>query len=534
VSLVAIWSGTILTPSLLTVHDYNVLMKDFPLNELLAATDLQKLQESVNMVFGHLNKKLKLSCAHLHRRLAGEVLTIRACRPYPVRRALPLVEAISRDLNSQLLRVLSTQRLTYLDYPLFERAMSTCQAVFDAWDDSFKEFTNVAREVTRKRSEKFIPIKIAPVHAKLQERVLYFRQFRKQHHQLQVMVGPLRAEAMRRTTTTTTAGEREEDDSAHDAEAKREWASTLGDIDMEAEVRQAYESVKEVDILDVSAEGTSFWISAETAYNERVARVENHIISRLRDRLGAARNANEMFRVFSKFNALFVRPKIRGAIAEYQTQLIDSVKDDIRALQDKFKLGYQSSEAYAMAQLRDQPPVSGAITWSKQIERQLYYYMKRVEDVLGKEWSHYAEGQRLQTESQSFREKLNPRPIYEAWLADINRRNLQISGRLFNITKSRQQNGELQLVVNFDAQIISLFKEVRNLLWLGYQVPHTISNVAKDAKRVYPYAVSLMETVRTYTQTVAKLEANPEIAPLVAAVHKRAQDQIVKGESGSR
>jgi hypothetical protein len=27
-----------------------------------------------------------------------------------------------------------------------------------------------------------------------------------------------------------------------------------------------------------------------------------------------------------------------------------------------------------------------------------------------------------------------------------------------------------------------------------------------------------METVRTYTQTVAKLEANPEIAPLVAAV----------------
>ena len=464
---------------------------------------------------------------------ADESIDPSQCRPYPVRRALPLVEAISRDLNSQLLRVLSTQRLTYLDYPLFERAMSTCQAVFDAWDDSFKEFTNVAREVTRKRSEKFIPIKIAPVHAKLQERVLYFRQFRKQHHQLQVMVGPLRAEARRRTTTTATAGEREEEDSAHDAEAKREWASTLGDIDMEAEVRQAYESVKDVDILDVSAEGTSFWISAETAYNERVARVENHIISRLRDRLGAARNANEMFRVFSKFNALFVRPKIRGAIAEYQTQLIDSVKDDIRALQDKFKLGYQSSEAYAMAQLRDQPPVSGAITWSKQIERQLYYYMKRVEDVLGKEWSHYAEGQRLQTESQSFREKLNPRPIYEAWLADINRRNLQISGRLFNITKSRQQNGELQLVVNFDAQIISLFKEVRNLLWLGYQVPHTIGNVAKDAKRVYPYAVSLMETVRTYTQTVAKLEANPEIAPLVAAVHKRAQDQIVKGESGT-
>ena len=62
----------------------------------------------------------------------------------------------------------------------------------------------------------------------------------------------------------------------------------------------------------VAAEGFEIWATAETAYNERVARVENQIISRLRDRLGGARNANEMFRVFSKFNALFVRPKIRG------------------------------------------------------------------------------------------------------------------------------------------------------------------------------------------------------------------------------
>jgi len=58
-------------------------------------------------------------------------------------------------------------------------------------------------------------------------------------------------------------------------------------------------------------EGQEIWVTAENAYNERVARVENQIIAKLRDRLGTARNANEMFRVFSKFNALFVRPKVR-------------------------------------------------------------------------------------------------------------------------------------------------------------------------------------------------------------------------------
>jgi dynein heavy chain 1 len=35
------------------------------------------------------------------------------------------------------------------------------------WGDLIKEFTNVTREVTRKRSEKFIPIKVQPAHAKL-------------------------------------------------------------------------------------------------------------------------------------------------------------------------------------------------------------------------------------------------------------------------------------------------------------------------------------------------------------------------------
>lgn len=76
------------------VHKYNQLMKDFPLNELLSATDLDKIQESLILIFGHINRKLRVA-------------------PYPIRRALPLVEAISQDFNEQLTRVLTSQRLLY-------------------------------------------------------------------------------------------------------------------------------------------------------------------------------------------------------------------------------------------------------------------------------------------------------------------------------------------------------------------------------------------------------------------------------------
>ncbi|KAF9481287.1 cytoplasmic dynein heavy chain 1 [Pholiota conissans] len=467
------------------VHKYNQLMKDFPLNELLSATDLDKVQESLVLIFGHINRKLRLS-------------------PYPIRRALPLVEAISRDFNDQLLRILTSHRLPYTPYDTFERLLSQTTAIFRTWDDQIKEFTNVAREVTRKRNERFIPIKVVPAHAKLQERTRYLRDWRKQHEQLAVMTGP--------TKGLGGVG-----------------GTEVGGMDMEEEVKEAYEVVKRIDVLDVSVEGTEIWVAAENAYNERVSRVENQIIARLRDRLGTARNANEMFRVFSKFNALFVRAKIRGAIQEYQTQLIDSVKEDIKHLHEKFKTQYRFSEAYHMSQMRDLPPIAGAIIWARQIERQLQTYMKRVEDVLGKGWEHYAEGQKLQSESVAFRKKLDTRPVFEAWLQDINRRNMGVDGRLFEIVRLR--GGGFQLAVNFDPQIITLFKEVRNLLWLNFQVPHAISNMAKDAKRVYPHAVSLMETVRTYGQTLDLVEANKGIEWLVAEYRNESQRMISKGMS---
>ncbi|KAJ2157684.1 dynein heavy chain [Coemansia sp. RSA 552] len=462
------------------VSRYNVLMKDFPVNELLAATDIGRISTAIELIFAHINKKLKLTA-------------------YPVRRALPLVEALSRDFNSQLGKVLGHVRLMHVPYADFDLLFRETQGAFDAWESQVKEFANLARDITRKRSEKFIPIKIRAAHAPLQERLSFVHQFREQHEQLQ------------QTIVRVMGGDGSDDSSA------------IG------EIRLAYDIVKIVDILDVTAEGTELWERAETSYNERVARVENQIIVRLRDRLATARNASEMFRVFSKFNALFVRPKIRGAIQEYQTQLISSVKEDIRRLHDTFKRHYRRSEAYTMSQLRDVPPVSGAIIWIRQIERQLDMYMRRVEDVLGTGWELYAEGQRLQADSASFRRKLDTRPLYDAWFSEISRRDLTVAGRVFLVTRHRATGLMFQLNVSFDAQLITLFKEVRELLWLGFQVPHTLVNMARDGRRVYPFAVSLMETTKIYRQTSHRLQQHPDVLSLAAGYRRDVMLCIERG-----
>ncbi|CAK7266377.1 dynein heavy chain [Sporothrix epigloea] len=495
------------------VQKYNQLMRDFPLDELLSATALAKVEDSVVQIFGHLNKKLRIC-------------------PYPMRRALALVESISGDLDDAMHRLLLGTELVDLDYGEFTRVMNATNRIFNAWDDNVKEFTNVGREVTRRRNDKFILIKVNPRHAQLENRIKYIQKFRLNHEQLQ-------------QTIVTVLGTEESNASADGTDASAVMsgaaaasASGFGgpsgfedtsDVNAVEEVRQAWEALRNVDLLDVTPEGTAKWARAENTYNERTARVENSIIARLRDRLATAKNANEMFRVFSKFNALFVRPKIRGAIAEYQTQLIDNVKQAIAALHERFKQQYGHSEAHAMATLHDLPPVSGAIIWARQIECQLDNYMKKVEDVLGADWALHAEGQKLENESIQFRKKLKTAPIFDAWAKDTMRREVSIAGRLFSIKRVRSAGNTLELGVNFDPQVIALFKETRNLIWLNYSVPHAVNSVAKDAKRVYPYAVSLMESVRTFSQTLRTINEMPEVSMLLNGHRNNVYALVAKG-----
>ena len=481
------------------VQKYNQLMRDFPLDELLAATSLQKIQDSVISIFNHLNRKLRIC-------------------PYPIARALPLVTAISGDLETQLRSLLHGRTLMHLDFKDFEAVIEIAEGIWATWDENVKDFTNVAREVTRRRAEKFIPIKVVSRHVKLQERLNYVNTFRVNHEQLQrTIVNVLGTKPSSAASTQELSSD------------PVVLVEEIGDVDAVEEVAQAYAALKDVDVLDVSPEGTQIWVQAEITYNERTSRVENSIIARLRDRLATAKTANEMFRVFSKFNALFVRPKIRGAISEYQSQLIDNVKHDIAALHERFKQQYGHSEAHAMAQLRDLPPVAGAIIWARQIERQLDGYMRRVEDVLGKDWTLHSEGQKLQAESSMFRKKLDTRPIFESWLHDVTKRRISITGRLFGIIKNRALGSTLELTINFDPQVIALFKEVRNLIWLNYQVPHAISNISKEAKRVYPYAVSLMESVRSLAQTSRVIDSMSRVNILLNGYQKEVQSLIVKG-----
>ena len=105
-----------LKPALTMVADYNTLMKDFPLNDLLSATELERIRGSLVAIFAHLKK-------------------IRTTK-YPIQRALRLVEAISRDLSSLMLKVLGTRRLMHIPFDEFEKVSASAKS--SAFVDNFE------------------------------------------------------------------------------------------------------------------------------------------------------------------------------------------------------------------------------------------------------------------------------------------------------------------------------------------------------------------------------------------------------------
>ena len=460
---VSFHTDTGIKDSLERVRSYNVLMRDFPLPDLLAATTLPACSDALRAIFSVLSKKLRVST-------------------YPVSRALAFVEAIGREANEVLLRMLTSLAPMQLPYDACAAVFHEALQVLGEWDEHVKEFVYVARDLTRKRAEKYIPIKVAPVHAALRARIEYLQRFRAAHQELVEMV-----------------------------DVSRSWSSVP--TPLLAELRAALDPMLAIDALDVSEKGTEILAQAETRYNTQIAHVESLLVDKLRTLLDGAQSAREQLRILAQCNRLFVRPKVRAAVQEYQQVLLHSVQSDIDALHAKFRAGFRNSDAHLAAQLRHQPEIVGAVVWANEIERQLQVYLQRVHDVLGAGWEHYADGQRIHAESTTFARKLDTRPLLAAWSQDVARRGTHVTGALLRVVQDRS-TGTLRLVANYDAQAFAFADEAHALTMLGVSIPQALVSAALDARRIYPFALSIVHSLRTLDKTRARIE--PAFAPLLA------------------
>lgn len=176
-----------------------------------------------------------------------------------------------------------------------------------------------------------------------------------------------------------------------------------------------------------------------------------------------------------------------------------------------------------MSRSRDIPRIAGTIIWTKQLERQLNMYMKRVEDVLGVGWETHIDGKKLKVDGENFRKKLNTQHIYDEWMDIVAKKKLPFSKPIFEVDVLKSSLGipVYILKVNFSPEIITLIKEVRNLKWLVPRVPIDVMNKAHMIRQKYPLAVSLLDSVSSFRRVCDLICQNKSNCKLLVASMKK-------------
>lgn len=474
VATVALENNTGLADAQTYAQDVNTFLQGFPVQQLQAAVSMDQVAQAMNAIMDHFPK-------------------IRQSRYYSLERACSLLVYFSSVLRDSLLHILVNdyKNILFMDYKEYENNVRfPSMDVFNQFEDRFGEWKAFMLEQARRRKQtgmhKAID-KISLQHEPLKARLEQVHEFRASHEKLRQVVHQIL---------------REEEPAAIQQ--------------VEQAPRQIF---GRVNVLELSPDGEKELNLALEDYDIQIDTLEERLAKLLKDRLEACQDAEDMFRVFARFNLLLTRTRVRAAVKEFQIQLISTVAQAVEKLQSKFSLKYEASPAAKIARLRGIPPVSGKILWAKQMERQVHTLMERMGNVLGPDWGLQLEGRQLRKSGDELMAKLDAKSFFRNWVQEWERElTMEATSKLSSfpiLIETEGKDNVLVPSVNFDEKKELLAKEIRHLRWLGFgqDIPKTLTLVSEESSSRYPYAVAIKTAIRSYL-AVRKF-VTTELEPLV-------------------
>jgi dynein heavy chain 1 len=494
-------------------------LRDFPLKELLDANHLStKFSRCIANCLVHFSK-LKHS-------------------QYDFNRSVKLLENLGQTIVNKIISILIEKNIMKCAFSELKEIKENFREIFSTWKENLTMQRMVLKDVAKRRNElDFTGYKMKFDFDDLEKRLMTIIDFREHHEKMiSILSTVLTKDKTMVTTGVPTEGSNNNNNNAPSTAVENELLVNS--------LSEAYNMVvrKNADFLfDLTPQGTNIWNLGIQEYEKKMEAIEENIIKILNQKLSSCKTADEMFRIFALFNPLFFRPAIRNAVNTFRATLMKNVREDVKKLQEKFRLRYDDSYEKIISELRDVPPLSGRIMWAKQIDNQLSMILKRIQDVLGIGWEEHVDGKQLKEICDELRSYLDTNSIYEEWLQqqmklDTTTKYSKTKDFLLLVEEDPKNANNKYLKVNFDYHQVTIFKEVQYLEWLLPQmnvahknIPNTIKSRAVEAYRRYPIASALESTLKTYHVTKGKI--NNFNSPLLVN-HLQAVRDIIKNAMG--
>ncbi|CUS24649.1 LAQU0S18e01090g1_1 [Lachancea quebecensis] len=437
------------------VKSYNQFLCELPMQKLYTAASLSKVEVLID-AFAIAFKRLRTSL-------------------FPIFRAQALTEQICAEVINKIKELVPQLASSQLDeYELTTKAL---ESLLDKWDGLIESVTLIMREVTRRRSEKYVPIRIASKVELLRHRLGGIRKLRTTYQELSL-------------------------DLDHPDTLK-----------YRTELPHVYEPLSTTDCLSCSKEQ---WYEIEKTCSQRLGILENKILNALLLKLHLCESTTEMFALLEKFRSLLSRPRLRKGIQQYHNVLLNAVMEELSKLKGKL-LDYDGDSKAAA--LNDLPPVASSLMRIKLLKRRVSIILSKLTLLLGRDWRSSTEGgAHLYSECNVILEGLSEEKIVSEWCSKVCCFEDLLQEPIFKVLKD---NNGYTIFVNSNRDFRDLFKEVRNLCWMGYELPSSLFKASTVLRDLYPVAIEIMELLDTFIQITNTANGRPALNALLGSLIKR-------------
>lgn len=457
-----------LNDKLITTKLYNSLLKELPIDELISITGVSSTASSTSEL-----PKIELAIINLFNHLKSKLKNLNS---YPLTRSVELIEVLLDDIVSKFKLILTSLSIMSLPIENFLDILESINKIFSLIDQNIKFMVNLIRELLRKRSEKFIIIKINQIgYTNLKERLVHLRTFRLSHESLLTILENFLDNSLSESTILV----------------------------------DAYNKfIIPLNVLDLSNQGKLIWGANEKSYMGVYKQLNLVIISQLNglfdkcvtfaDYLAILSettssgnimlNSNRNSTTDTKSNTLILLIN-----DEYKLRILGIVNFEIENLID---LNLNSTHVVQTIQQFDQfkklplgeSEFIPSVLYRLSLSSKLTFYLENLEKLLGVNWNKYSLGSKIETELNGLIGTLNPEQFILNWLTSIQLK-VNFEGKVVKITD------ESDIFVNFDYSLIGVLLQLNQIVNLGFKVPVNILIQFKKIEKLYPLIVELIQNI---------------------------------------
>ena len=391
---------------------------------------------------------------------------------YPIGLFVHLIDNLTTLIRNQVERIIPN--VFEVDESEFDSLMLVIEDINEKWESVLRDSLNSLREAVRRTgSDTVIPTKFNSFGDSLEGTLKKMREFRRRHD---LLVNTLRK---------------------------------LAYADCDHDLRFLYEPIDRLNAPNVSI--FREWATALTLYNQRLFDLETELISTL-DKAINESPQEKLITVLIRYKPLAnISPRVKSKIRDMQHTLLGSAMNEISFLEKKLSTLEECSE-YLL--LHDVPTISAKILNHINVQTRVSDILRNLEIIFGSTWRDTSEGGAILGKINTIVESQNVDTILKPWLASVP--GITSSFLDMDIIKILLvKENKFEVKINFDFSLATLYKEVKNLIYMGISLPPHIVKVAKSLKYTHSNAVQVLELFQTFLSLSEKVESSIYISPLL-------------------